>query len=78
MSRRSRRCHEEGPHSESFLQGNLWDITLEPYRAMAVGEAFGVTPEQAILFTDAQREELHMIFHFDHVRMDRDNWRKTE
>jgi oligo-1,6-glucosidase len=45
---------------------------------MSVGEAFGVTLEQAPLFTDARRGELSMIFQFDVVRLDRHNWRKTD
>jgi oligo-1,6-glucosidase len=42
-----------------------------------VGEAFGVSVEQAPLFADARRGELDMLFHFDIVRIDRDRWRKV-
>ena len=45
---------------------------------MTVGEAFGVAFDQAPLFTDARRHELSMIFHFDIVRIDHDNWRKID
>jgi oligo-1,6-glucosidase len=55
--------------SEAELYG---DPNLPPLRA------FGVTLAQAPLFTDARRGELSMIFHFDVVRLDRDNWRKTD
>ena len=50
---------------------------LAPYDAMSVGEAFGVGFDAAPLYTDARRGELSMIFHFEIVRLDRDNWRKT-
>ena len=45
---------------------------------MTVGEAFGVEFDQASLFTDARREELSMIFHFDIVRIDRAHWRRVD
>jgi len=69
--------YANGPHVHQYLQ-RLHQEVLAPYHVMSVGEAFGVTFEQAALFTDARRGELSMIFHFDAVRLDRDNWRKTE
>lgn len=69
--------YANGPHVHEYLQ-RMHQEVLGPYNAMSVGEAFGVTLEQAPLFTDARRGELSMIFHFDVVRLDRDNWRKTD
>ena len=69
--------YASGPHLHQYLQ-RMHQEVLAPYHVMSVGEAFGVTFEQAALFTDARRGELSMIFHFDAVRLDRDNWRKTE
>jgi oligo-1,6-glucosidase len=69
--------YANGPHVHQYLQRMQQEV-LAPYNAMSVGEAFGVTFERAALFTDARRAELSMIFHFDAVRLDRDNWRKTE
>jgi oligo-1,6-glucosidase len=69
--------YASGPHVHQYLQ-RMHQEVLAPYNAMSVGEAFGVTFEQAPLFTDARRGELSMIFHFDVVRLDRDNWRKTD
>ncbi|HSI60684.1 MAG TPA: alpha-glucosidase [Ideonella sp.] len=68
--------YASGPRIHEYLQAMHREV-LAPYGAMAVGEAFGVSFEQAPLFTDARRQELSMIFHFDIVRLDRDNWRKT-
>jgi len=68
--------YADGPRVHEFLQEMHREV-LAPYGAVAVGEAFGVTFDQAIRFTDARRHELSMIFHFDLVRLDRDGWRKT-
>ncbi|MEY4749121.1 MAG: hypothetical protein RIQ60_1335 [Pseudomonadota bacterium] len=69
--------YASGPRVHEFLQAMHREV-LAPYDAMAVGEAFGVDFDQAPLFTDTRRGELSMIFHFDIVRMDRDNWRKLD
>jgi oligo-1,6-glucosidase len=68
--------YADGPRIHEYLQTMHREV-LAPHDAMSVGEAFGVGASQALLFTDARRGELSMIFHFDVVRMDRDNWRKT-
>ena len=69
--------YASGPHLHQYLQ-RMHQEVLAPYHVMSIGEAFGVTFEQVTLFTDARRGEVSMIFHFDAVRLDRDNWRKTE
>ncbi|GAA3605715.1 oligo-1,6-glucosidase [Gibbsiella greigii] len=66
-----------GPHIHQYLQEMNREV-LSHYDTMTVGEAFGVTTEQAKKFTDPQRHELNMLFNFDLVRMDRDGWRKTD
>ncbi|WP_223881692.1 glycoside hydrolase family 13 protein [Affinibrenneria salicis] len=65
-----------GPRLHDYLQ-EMNRKVLAHYDSMTVGEAFGVSYEQAPLFTDSRRNELNMIFHFDLVRLDRDGWRKT-
>ena len=69
--------YADGPRVHEFLQEMHREV-LGPYDAVSVGEAFGVTFDQSLLFTDARRRELSMIFHFDLVRLDRDGWRKTQ
>ncbi|WP_276572959.1 glycoside hydrolase family 13 protein [Klebsiella grimontii] len=66
-----------GPYIHQYLLEMNREV-LSHYDTMTVGEAFGVTPEQAKKFTDPQRHELNMLFNFDLVRMDRDGWRKTD
>ena len=68
--------YANGPRVHEYLQAMHREV-LAPYDAMSVGEAFGVGFDAAPLFTDIRRGELSMIFHFDIVRLDRDNWRKT-
>nr|WP_315203019.1 alpha-glucosidase [uncultured Albidiferax sp.] len=68
--------YASGPRVHQYLQDMHREV-LAPYGAVAVGEAFGVDFDAAPLFTDARRGELSMVFHFDIVRLDRDNWRKT-
>lgn len=69
--------YANGPRIHDYLHEMHREV-LAPYDAMSVGEAFGVGFEQASMFTDARREELSMIFHFDVVRIDRDNWRRID
>jgi oligo-1,6-glucosidase len=44
---------------------------LAPLGLMTVGEAPGVSADEAPLFVDPARGELDMIFHFDHAGIDR-------
>ena len=67
--------YASGPRLHEFLQ-TMYERALDGRDTMTVGEAFGVAFDQAPLFTDARRHELSMIFHFDIVRIDHDNWRK--
>lgn len=67
--------HAEGPRLHEFLQ-EMGREVLSHYDVMTVGEAFGVTFEQASLLVDERRGELDMLIHFDAVRIDRgEGWR---
>jgi oligo-1,6-glucosidase len=66
--------YAKGPRLHEFLHEMHREV-LAPYDAVSIGEAFGVSVDDAHLFTDSRREELSMIFHFDLVRLDRDHWR---
>jgi len=68
--------YASGPHVHDYLQEMRREV-LSQYDVMTVGEAFGVTEQQAPLFVDRRRGELDMIFHFDVVRIDRQGWRQT-
>ncbi|MEC5344039.1 alpha-glucosidase [Brenneria populi] len=65
-----------GPRIHEYLQEMNREV-LSRYDTMTVGEAFGVTFEDTAKFINTDRNELNMLFHFDVVRLDRDNWRKT-
>lgn len=58
-----------GPRIHEFLQ-EMHDRVLSRYDVMTVGETPGVTPEEAILFTGEDRNELNMVFQFEHMDVD--------
>lgn len=68
--------YANGPRIHQYLQ-EMNELVLSKYDVMTVGEAFGINFDSSSLFTDSRRKELNMIFHFDLVRVGRDNWRET-
>ncbi len=58
-----------GPRVHEFLQEMNQNV-LTDYDIMTVGEMPGVTPEQAKLYTAESRNELDMVFHFEHMDID--------
>ena len=62
--------HSNGPRLHEFIHEMNREV-LSKYDCMTVGEAPGSTPEVARLFTDPAREELNMIFTFEHMNIDR-------
>ncbi|SFE91025.1 glycoside hydrolase family 13 protein [Peptostreptococcus sp. D1] len=61
--------HTNGPRLHEYLQEMNREI-LSKYDCMTVGEAPGSTPENALLFCGKDRNELNMIFTFDHMSLD--------
>ncbi len=57
-----------GPRVHEFLQ-EMNTKVLSKYDIMTVGETGGVTPEDGVLFTGKNRNELNMIFQFEHVSL---------
>lgn len=43
---------------------------LSGYDVMTVGETSGVGAEEALLYVDEQRQEVNMVFQFEHVQID--------
>ncbi|WP_112180627.1 MULTISPECIES: alpha-glucosidase [Paraliobacillus] len=55
-----------GPRIHEFLQ-EMNQQVLSKYDTITVGEMPGVNAEQARLYTGENRNELNMVFHFEHV-----------
>lgn len=60
-----------GPRNHEFLQEMHREVFGDDSdRLITVGEMLGATVESARLFTDPDRRELDMVFHFEHVMLD--------
>ncbi|AOH57005.1 glucohydrolase [Peribacillus muralis] len=55
-----------GPRIHEFLQ-EINQQVLSRYDVMTVGEMPGVSTEEAQLYTGRNRDELHMVFQFEHM-----------
>lgn len=60
-----------GPRVHEFLH-EMNVRVLSKYDIMTVGETPHTSSEQAVLFTQSDRQELDMVFHFDHMHLDYD------
>jgi oligo-1,6-glucosidase len=58
-----------GPKIHDYLQ-EMYREALAGYDVMTVGEMPGVNVEQAKLYTDESRNEVNMVFQFEHVDLD--------
>ncbi len=58
--------YENGPRVHEFLQ-EMRKKVLSQYDLMTVGEASGVTVEEAKKYADEDAGELNMVFQFEHV-----------
>jgi oligo-1,6-glucosidase len=59
-----------GPRLHEFLQEMHREVFAGRDGLLTVGEMPGVTLEEAQLFTDPAREEIDMVFQFEHVQLD--------
>ncbi|MDN6193520.1 MAG: alpha-glucosidase [Alkalibacterium sp.] len=58
-----------GPKLHDYLQ-ETHELTLKNKDVMTVGETWGATPETAKLYSDPERDELSMVFQFEHMQLD--------
>ena len=58
-----------GPRVHEFIH-EMYEEALKPFDMMTVGEAPGSNPEIAKLYVNEDREELDMIFTFEHMDAD--------
>lgn len=63
--------YAKGPKLHEYLH-EMNQTVLSKYDVMTVGEAAGVTIDQALNFVDEDRNELNMFFHFDLMALDRE------
>ena len=64
-----------GPRVHEFMQEMYREVFEGRDKLLNVGEMPGVTIDEAKLFTDPARKELDMVFHFEHMGVDRE-WGK--
>lgn len=66
-----------GPKLHEYLQ-EMNQQTFGSHDVLTVGETWGATPEIAKLYSDPARNELSMVFQFEHVSLDqqegKDKW----
>ena len=73
---RAHRFYQNGPHIHEYLKELHRDV-LSLYNGMTVGETPNVTPEIAKLYTGDGRDEVNMLFQFEHMSVDsgpKDKW----
>lgn len=58
-----------GPKLHDYLQ-EMNQRTFGNYDVLTVGETWGATPEIAKLYSNPDREELSMVFQFEHIGLD--------
>lgn len=61
--------YRNGPKIHDYLQ-EMNEQVLSQYDIMTVGEMPGVSPELAKLYTADDRQELNMVFQFEHMGLD--------
>ncbi|MFL5698121.1 MAG: glycoside hydrolase family 13 protein [Ktedonobacteraceae bacterium] len=68
-----------GPRFHEFLQEMHREVFAgRPGQFLSVGEAVGITVDEARLCTDPARAELDMVFHFEHVLLGSGNGGKWD
>lgn len=64
-----------GPKLHPLLQ-EMNEQTFGSYDVVTVGETWGVTPETAELYSDPKRNELSMVFQFEHINLDKQSGKR--
>jgi oligo-1,6-glucosidase len=62
--------YANGPRVHEFLREMRREV-LQHYDVMTIGEGLGIRPEQANDYVGSDRDELDLVFHFDHAWIDR-------
>lgn len=65
-----REITQNGPKLHELLQ-EMNRKTFGNYDVVTVGETWGATPEVAELYSSPERDELSMVFQFEHINLDK-------
>lgn len=65
-----REITQNGPKLHELLQ-EMNQHTFGSYDVVTVGETWGATPEVAELYSSPERDELSMVFQFEHINLDK-------
>lgn len=60
--------YTNGPRLHEYLK-EMNDEVLSKYDVMSMGEGIGVSSKQGLLYTDEDRKELQMVYHFNHMSL---------
>ncbi|MEM7551212.1 MAG: alpha-glucosidase [Bacteroidota bacterium] len=63
-------AYANGPRLHEFLNEMNREV-ISQYDVATVGEGVGVYPENVLKYIGRERNELDMVFHFDHMKIDR-------
>ena len=63
------KIYTNGPRLHEYLREMNHEV-LSKYDVLSMGEGIGVDAEQGLLYTSNKREELQMIYHFEHMSLD--------
>jgi len=61
--------YANGPRLHEFLKEMNREVSSH-YDMMTVGEGIGVTTDNCLMYVAPEREELNMLYHFDHMFID--------
>lgn len=61
---------ENGPNLHSYLK-EMYQNTFGGHDLLTVGETWGATIDNAKLYSGAERNELSMVFQFEHMHLDK-------
>ena len=69
FSRVIREVYANGPRIHEFLH-EMNQQVFQHYDVVSVGEGVGITHDRVLEYVDEDKEEIDMIFHFDHMFID--------
>ena len=69
--------YANGPKLHDYLH-EMYKETSSNYDVMTVGECIGVNEKNCMLYVNEDREELNMLYHFEHMSLDSKDGSKYE